>query len=284
MRTDFLRSLRFLAVFLVCLEPFHCLASEQVRARAIVSLSPAATEWIYALGLNAELQGVTEQCDYPPEAKSHAKVGSFMSTSVERVLALRATDVVATQRLPAIISAKLRRADVRVHVFEPKRLQDFPLQIEALAKAFQVEEKGRELSGQFRALFGKMPQVAMGEKNSMKRSLVFVSAHPIYLASSGSWLSDLFHAAGFANALSSTTVDFPRVSFESLAELTADHWFVFRGSQKKDKASDEEYERLKKKLGARFAKTRIVPLPSDIFQRPGPRLVDAYRVLQKEVK
>ena len=33
----------------------------------IVSLLPSATEIVYALGLGADLVGVTDECDYPPE-------------------------------------------------------------------------------------------------------------------------------------------------------------------------------------------------------------------------
>lgn len=287
MRIDCVCSLRLLVSLFFCLQTFAAWAAdvpEKTSSRAIVTLSPAATEWIYALGLSGELRGVTEQCDYPPAAKSHAKVGSFMSTNVEQVLALRATDVVATQRLPAAVNAKFLRAGVRVHVFDPVRLRDFPLQIEALAKVFHEEERGRKLSSQFRAVFGKTRQMTSGELAATRSALVFVSARPIYLASGDSWLSDLFRAAGFTNAFPKATVDFPRVSFESLAKLASNYWFVFQESQNGANSSAAEYHRLKKRLGAEFANTRIVSLPSDIFQRPGPRLVEAYRVLQKEVK
>ena len=34
----------------------------------IVSLLPSATEIVYALGLGDDLVGVTDECDYPPDA------------------------------------------------------------------------------------------------------------------------------------------------------------------------------------------------------------------------
>ena len=40
----------------------------------IVSLIPSATEIVFALGLGDSLDGVTFECDYPPEAKSKAVV------------------------------------------------------------------------------------------------------------------------------------------------------------------------------------------------------------------
>ena len=35
----------------------------------IVSLLPSATEIVYALGLGDQLEGVTDECDFPPEAR-----------------------------------------------------------------------------------------------------------------------------------------------------------------------------------------------------------------------
>jgi len=40
----------------------------------IVSLVPSATEMLFALGLGADLVGVTHECDYPPEARALPRV------------------------------------------------------------------------------------------------------------------------------------------------------------------------------------------------------------------
>jgi iron complex transport system substrate-binding protein len=36
----------------------------------IVSLLPSATEIVYALGLAEHLVGVTDECDWPPQART----------------------------------------------------------------------------------------------------------------------------------------------------------------------------------------------------------------------
>src|SRR5262249_5359565 len=40
----------------------------RLAAMKIASLLPSATEIVYALGLGDDLVGVTDECDYPPEA------------------------------------------------------------------------------------------------------------------------------------------------------------------------------------------------------------------------
>ena len=56
--------------------------------RRIVSMAPALTEILFALGLGDRVVGVTTYCDYPPEARALARIGGFVNPSVEAILAL----------------------------------------------------------------------------------------------------------------------------------------------------------------------------------------------------
>ena len=58
-------------------------------ARRIISLSPHATELLYAAGAGALLVGVIEHSDYPPEAKRIPSVGSSAAVDIERIVALK---------------------------------------------------------------------------------------------------------------------------------------------------------------------------------------------------
>src|SRR5690606_29085220 len=55
----------------------------------IVSLLPSATEIVYALGLGDQLDGVTFECDHPPDARTKAVVSS---SGLEEGIALGAID------------------------------------------------------------------------------------------------------------------------------------------------------------------------------------------------
>ncbi|MDR0601253.1 MAG: hypothetical protein LBG42_02625, partial [Treponema sp.] len=46
-------------------------------AGRIVSLSPGVTEILFAVGAGGRVAGVTEYCDYPPEARNRVRVGGF---------------------------------------------------------------------------------------------------------------------------------------------------------------------------------------------------------------
>ena len=53
----------------------------------IVSLAPANTEILFALGLEDQIVGVTDYCDYPPAALDKPKVGGYSTISIEKVVA-----------------------------------------------------------------------------------------------------------------------------------------------------------------------------------------------------
>jgi iron complex transport system substrate-binding protein len=66
----------------------------------IVSLLPSATEIVFALGLGDALEGVTFECDYPPEARSKSVVSTTASPGHEQRSA-RAIDEEVRTRISA---------------------------------------------------------------------------------------------------------------------------------------------------------------------------------------
>ncbi len=66
------------------------------RPKRIVSLAPANTEIVAALGGIDRLVGVTTLCDYPAEVKKIAKVGDFMQPNLEVIASLKPDLVLVT--------------------------------------------------------------------------------------------------------------------------------------------------------------------------------------------
>ncbi len=59
-----------------------------VHPQRVVSLSPAVTEIIYALGAQDLLVGRTDFCVYPPEAESIPSIGGISNLNIEKILSL----------------------------------------------------------------------------------------------------------------------------------------------------------------------------------------------------
>ena len=58
-------------------------------ARRVVSLIPAATELLFAIGAGSSVVGRTQYCDFPPAAQAVPDLGDGIKPSIEAVLAQR---------------------------------------------------------------------------------------------------------------------------------------------------------------------------------------------------
>ena len=85
--------------FCVALSLLLLFAAAAAAAPArIVSLSPVGTEILFDLGLEDRIAGVTEFCDYPPEAKLKPKAGGFTEVNLESLVVMSA-DLLVLQDL-----------------------------------------------------------------------------------------------------------------------------------------------------------------------------------------
>jgi iron complex transport system substrate-binding protein len=86
----------------------------------VVSLAPSITEILYAIGLNDEIVGVTEFCDYPPAAMQKPKVG-YTHPNIEVIVTLQPDLVLAPRAfLRADLLAKLEQLKIPTFVVDPE--------------------------------------------------------------------------------------------------------------------------------------------------------------------
>src|SRR3989338_8131884 len=112
----------FFALFL-CISWAHSF-SEEDRPLRIVSLAPSTTEIIFALGLDSEIVGVSQFCDYPEAALAKERVGAFSQPNIEKIVSLRPDIIFCTglEQAPAI--EKLRQLNLKVCVSDPSNFKE----------------------------------------------------------------------------------------------------------------------------------------------------------------
>ena len=81
------------------MEEFRLLGKVNKPLRRIVSLAPSLTETLLFLGLGERVVGVTEQCDFPPEAREREKIGSFIEPDLGKILRLKPDLILALGRI-----------------------------------------------------------------------------------------------------------------------------------------------------------------------------------------
>lgn len=99
----------------------------------IVCLTEETTEWLYLLGQEARIVGISGYTVRPRRARAEKpKVSAFLSAKIDKILALKPDLVLGFSDLQADIAASLIRAGVNVLVFNQRSVDDI------LAMLFQV--------------------------------------------------------------------------------------------------------------------------------------------------
>lgn len=83
-----------------------------LQAQRIVSLAPNVTETLCALGMEDEIVGRSDYCDYPESVKSIPSIGSLWTPSIERIITLRPTLVIASSLIDDSLLQALEKANI----------------------------------------------------------------------------------------------------------------------------------------------------------------------------
>jgi len=237
----------------------------------IVSLAPNVTEMLFALRLGDRIVGVTEYCNYPPEAKRKPKIGGYARPSAERILSMRPDLVVASRGNPPEVLRQVGRAGVPVYGADPQTIAE----VIALARKLGLLTGQRRTGdGLASALAQRVAAIASKTatvpEERRPQVLLVVSDQPLFVAGTETYLDDLIRTAGGRNAAAAYR-GFSKLGQEAAATLSPD---VILTTVSADRAA----ERIKRSpLGRSPAarQGRIHALNEDIISRPGPRVADA---------
>ena len=239
----------------------------------IVSLSPALTEILFAVGAGDRVVGVTDFCDWPPEAASRSRVGGFANPSIESVLALR-PDLVLASPGPGNRDAVLamERAGLRVTIAESETLGETYSAIEEVGRSVGAPERAAELIEEIR---GRIEAVSRRLAGSDPVPTLFcLQVDPIMAAGAGTLPSEILEAAGGRNVVAEAR--YPRLGIESVMALEPRAIL-----QSRMDVPEEGEEDMALRFWSRWAELpavrdgRVFLLPGSAALRPGPRVADA---------
>ncbi len=254
----------------------------------VVSLSPAITEIVFAVGAGDRVVGVTSYCDFPPEAVKLPKVGSYTGVSVERVIGLR-PDVVLGMRgnAPEALQA-LRRAGLKVLAYDPitvagvlDLMDEIGHMMQPTPSPIDAVEKSRARVAAVAAQAAKLPR--------RPRVLVAVQIEPLYAAGPGSHLDDLIKLAGGENAAGDASTSWPQYSLERMVEKDPEVIVCPSGHiNGQEMSSAKILADLRKSTawsGTTAVKSgRVLAIDDDLLTLPGPRIVDGLEQIAEAVR
>lgn len=245
-------------------------------ARRIVSLSPATTELVFALGAGDRLVGRTRWCDYPAAALAVPSVGDGLPPNIESVLA-QAPDLVLLYRSPqnAAALARFRAAGIAAVQFGIDHLADVPRLARLLGPAVGRAAAGDSLAAAFEAGVAAAASRA-GETPDSSRPTVLLLAwdQPPIAIGAGSFQSEIVALAGGRNLFADLTAPSATVSIEVIASRNPDLVLVTESGPPAI-ARRPEWAAVPAVREGRF-----VHLVTPVFSRPSPRAMEAVAELR----
>jgi iron complex transport system substrate-binding protein len=248
--------------------------------RRVVSLAPSITEMLFAIGLDEQIVGVTEFCDFPPAAKSKPKVG-YSSPNIEALVALEPDLVLAPKEfLRADVLAKLEQLKIPTFILEAKSLEEIPLHIQTLGR---IVERSPEAAAVAHAMRQRMAEVKRKvESLPAKRVLYVLNSQPLITVGPGSFLHQMIGLAGGINVASQAGTPYPRLSMETVLKEDPEVLVFPVGTVESVPQSEQQQWRRWTSLSA-IKNQRIHEVSSNLLNRPGPRIVEGLEQLAKAI-
>jgi iron complex transport system substrate-binding protein len=242
------------------------------KPQRIISLAPGLTETLFALGLAERIVGVTEYCNYPPEALEKPKAGSFSEPSIEKAVALQPELVVAIP-LHEESLFRLEELGIPVLILEPASVDDVYRSIELLGLAAGEEEKARRLVSEIKSKMDAVSEKLSGVPESERVRVYYeVYADPLMSVGSTSVIHELVEAAGGKNIFADVKEPYPLVSSEAVVDRNPEvivhpNYHGTEGFLAKEIQGRPGWGSV-----AAVAEGRIFGIDPDKVSRPGPRI------------
>ena len=160
----------------------------------IVCLTEETTEWLYLLGEEARIVGISGYTVRPRRAREEKpRVSAFLSAKIDRILELRPDCVFGFSDLQADIAAALIRQGVQVTVFNQRSVAEIFSMLYQVAAMVGREQRGVELMERMRERL-----LAIGQAASAlpRRPRVFFEEWDEPHISAIRWVSELLGVAG----------------------------------------------------------------------------------------
>ena len=160
----------------------------------IVCLTEETTEWLYMLGEDARIVGISGYTVRPRRARDEKpKVSAFLSAKIDKILALKPDCVFGFSDLQADIAALLIRAGVQVTVFNQRSVDEIFAMLYQVAAMVGQAEQGLQRLQQMRAQLDDIQKTAAAFK---RRPKIYFEEWDEPHISAIRWVSELISIAG----------------------------------------------------------------------------------------
>jgi len=261
--------------------------------KRIVTLSPAITEDVFALGLGNYVVGVDSFSNYPPEVVKLRKegkiadVGGYWQLDLERIVKLSPDLVLADAGAHIKLREKFLELGLTVVYVKggsASSLEDILSDIGLIAQIFHVEKKAEEISNELSAQVRSIVK-KLAEANVTKVKVLVLLGPPswgYWSAGSGTFINYIINVAGGTN-IAAKYHGWVMLSLEDIVSENPDVIVVSlmaSSEEAKKVLEDIMSSELANVNAVRKGKVYVlIGEANDVLMRPGPRIIEAVKIM-----
>jgi iron complex transport system substrate-binding protein len=170
----------------------------EAEPQRIISLSPATTETVYALGAGDRMVGRTDWDDYPPEAAELTPVAAFTGVVMEQVVVLEPDLIIAAGNFftPPDDIARMRELGYPVVVVYAPDVAGVLRDIELIGDSIGAADAARLMTARMTEQLDAITAAAMAAGTTPRTFYQIGSEPEIYGPAPGSFVADMVTLAG----------------------------------------------------------------------------------------
>ncbi len=245
-------------------------------ARRIVSLIPATTELLFAIGADSALVGRTSYCDYPAAAKNVPDLGDGIKPNIEAVIASRPDLVILyNSGQNAAVAGRLRELGVAAIRLNTDALSSVPRAARLLGR---LTGRGRSADSVVAVFDTALASATQVSGSPRPKVLLLVWEQPPMTIGRASFLNELLERAGGENLFADVAGTDGVVSIEAVAARNPD--LIFTTAEGPSAfASRPEWQ-----VVPAVREKRFLHVTGSEFNRPSPRSPLAIRQLSARLR
>jgi iron complex transport system substrate-binding protein len=254
------------------------------RPQRIVSLIPAVTEILFAIGAGPQVVAVSSFDDYPPEAKKLPRVGALLDPDLERILSLR-PDFVVLYGSQQDLAQQLARSHIGVYTYRHAGLADVTQTIREIGTRAGHEAEAQALASGIDASLDRIRQRVAGRPRP-RTLLVFAheigALRGIYASGGVGFLADMLDVAGGTNVFADVQRESVQATTELILARRPDVILEVRGDANEAGPLETEAAVWKALPSVPAVRNgRIHFIVDERIVRPGPRVAEGAELLAR---
>lgn len=189
--------------------------------KRIVSVVPSQTEFLYHLGLEQEVIGITKFCIHPNEwFRNKTRIGGTKDLKLEKIAALQPDLIIANKEENSQADIEWLADRFPVWISDIYNLDDALHMMSSIGEICHQAEKAQEIIHSIRQSFDNLNPLPKGT------ALYFIWRAPYMAAGSDTFINDMLMRSGFENVAHGR---YPEYSMEVIQHT--DHDYILLSSE-----------------------------------------------------